>query len=1111
MRLTRASRAAVRCVIASLLAVAILAMTAPAAFAAGGVYGTLSGTVVDATTHNPISGASVSVKSPSNSYSATTDGGGHFTILGISVDTYTVTITAAGHDTVNVPGVTVFGDQINSISTVSLEPHLATIARVTSRSVSSAYQPTQTTDTYTINQQQILQSTGNPHSADENSALLSVPGVTLTNTNSSMGTQVTIRGGMAAEIGYQFDGVPFREPFLGQNSSFGLMNGLGSIQVVEGAGDATQGEIGAGVINVIPQRGSGPGSGNVFLGVGGPNYNHQLAVQYGFSTPDNRFSEFVSFNGQRYAPYNGYSFTPLNEYGTIDQSGTLATTYATQNQFMNNFFFKFGKDLNQQIQALYLNVSQTGYGGYTGCGGLVSATNTCALSYYPYDSLTQGYWIGNFAALGAPNPAANYAQLIGLGPGVPSTPTAITTPQQNFSNTTTFLKLEYDNNLSPTTYLALRYYNYTTLESSDDSYTLASYGTSLPGTYAWEQVGGQTVGMNLDILHQFGSNLTVTLNGQYNVLYPEFSAFEPQVGLFGLGGTGLLNQPGLGDWFSGGYLCGGNTLGKDYFDCAAPGAVSNTRIPIWGIGYSHDAFQEWGTGVRFQYNPTSKLRFDLGIRDEGQIRHWVNELNQFGEAPPAVGCSVNVVVCPAGDSVAITNPFDIPASSWETEPTTLQPRGSISYELSSNDSIRASYGRSVVYADAQTAGTPFEMYGLASYASIPAIPGSTCGWTSAGFGTRVWPCRSYAEQLYWQGDNVEAPDAENIPPAVYTNYDISYNHLFPSGWGMRVTGFNKLGTSLPDYFLLNPVIGIFAISNLGENKTTGAEFDLTTPQRAVGLSGFLAATYQNVLSSVPPFTTAENLVPTVPYASLQLGDLYRAGYVSPFSMRLGGLYNFKNGLSVSPQLQFNIGYPYTIGNTIAGCLALAATGICGQPSNVPQVDFGPGITGGQASLIGGNPGAAISTNYYDPANPGSITNPNIAATRGTPATSSNGGYLSHFNLEGDLTVQYKWNRNTIGVQMLNLFGNAYINSVPAVNPWYQPVATGLSGPQTNYNSCVNQIGAGIRGCYAQIPAAGTYAFTNGAYLLTNGNNTAASPTLGPLQPFSVQVYFQRAF
>jgi hypothetical protein len=320
---------------------------------------------------------------------------------------------------------------------------------------------------------------------------------------------------------------------------------------------------------------------------------------------------------------------------------------------------------------------------------------------------------------------------------------------------------------------------------------------------------------------------------------------------------------------------------------------------------------------------------------------------------------------------------------------------------------------------------------------------------------------------------------------------------------VRVTGFNKVGTNLPTFFLLNPVLGIFAVSNQGYNKTTGAEFDFTTPQRPVGLSGFMAMTYQNVLTTTPPFTTAENEVPLVNSASLALGNLYRAGYVSPFSIDIGGIENFKNGFSISPQLHFDIGYPYTNGNLIAAQLAN------GTYANIPQVDFGPGITGGNSSLVGGSPGSSISTNYYDPSNPGNALAPNIAATRGINQTAANGGYLSHVNLQGNVTFQYKTGRNVIGVQLINLFGNGYIGAVPAVNPWYQPVANGVSGPQTNVNSCINQTGAGLRGCYASIPY-DTYAFSNGAYLLTNGNYTA-TPVLGPTQPFAVQVYYQRSF
>jgi hypothetical protein len=1077
-----------RVVAAIAFAFASLTLSALPAFAAGGLYGNLNGTIVDAATKAPISGAEIVARSPSGSHTARTDAKGFFIILGLQVDSYTVTVTAAGHESVSIPGVTVFGDETDGIGTVALRTELKTIAKVSSRSVSSVFQPTQTTDSYTVNQQQMLQTTGKAVSTDENAVLLAVPGVTLTNNNSSIGSTVTIRGGAAAEVGYQYDGVPFKEPFEGDNGSSGLVNGIGSVQVVEGAGDATQGGVGSGVINLIPERGSGPGSGLLDLEMGGPNFDHQAGFSYGFSTPNDRVSEYIAYTGDRLVPYNGYNFTPLNQYGN-----ELESNYVTDDQFLNNFFYKFGKNLNQQVQVLYSNIQQQGYQTTTGAGGIYNpVTNPDAFVYYPFDQLTQAQW-----SQGLGYTPSQYARLVGLGPGVPAQNVAITTPQQNFSNQTRFLKLEYDNNLSPTTYLALRYYNWEELEYFDDQASLPAWGTNA-SVSDWIVGGGPTVGMNLDLVHQFGSQLTVTLNGQYNVLHPIQDDYEPQDQLEAIiTGTGLNNQPVAKDWLPGGYLCGGNSTHTDYFNCAAPGSVSDTRIPSWGINYNKSYFQNWGTGIRFQYDPSDRVKLDIGIREEGQNQHWFGQLGNYGQGVPPTG------IGPNGKPTPTYGPFDVTASQWNLlNPTALQPRGSISWQLGGNNALRFAYGRSAVFWNALTAGTPFYLYGLQPYLNIPAKPGSTCGWTASA----IFPCKTFAQQLYWMGDNEEAPDVNTGLPAVYDNYDLSFNHLFKGGWGMRVTPFFKEGTDLPANYLLNPVLGIFVTSNQGFNKTSGVEFGLTTPQPKLGLSGFFTATYQNVLSTTPPFTTGETTVPLENLATLSLGDLYRAGYVSPFSIRIGGLDNMKNGLTISPQLEYNVGYPYSVGNVIAACVQPTATG-CAKYENVVQVDFGQGITGGQTSLVGDNPGSSVSTNYADPSDPGTSVAPNIAATRGTPATAANGGELSHPNLMADLSVEWKVHESTFGVQVSNLFGNAWVNSVPAINPWYQPVATGVSGPQTGYNSCVSQTGT-ARGCFPTVPR-DSYAFSNGAYLLSNGNFTSG-PSFGPIQPFNILLYYQRA-
>jgi hypothetical protein len=1046
-------------------------------FAAGGQFGNLSGSVIDQTTKTPIAGAKVTVVSPSGTYHATSDSKGQFNILGMPVDTYLVTIEDQGYIASTFTGVTILGDQTQGLGLVVLSKE-RTIARVSARSQAGAFQPTQTTDTFTVDQARILQSTGKLATTNENNILLAVPGVTLTNAG-----MPTIRGGSQREIGYQYDGVSFTEPFLSNNGSNGLVSGLGSIQVVEGAGDATQGNIGAGVINVIPKRGTYPGFGFLDFEAGGPNFSHQFAFEEGLATANGAISDYIAYTGQRFAPYTGYS---QNNVNPLD--GFSGTQYEATNQFTNNFIWKFGKNQNQSLQVLYTNVNQvlTGnLGGIPNGGQPYNAeTNPNGLAYYPYDGVTQGEYYG----LTGYTPA-QYASLVGLTPGVPATNQAITQPQQNTSINTGFLKFEYDNNLNSNTFLALRYYNWSQYQGNDTSYSLAP-GSA--GITVQENVGGPTTGMSFDITHQFASNLLVTVNGKYDNQHPVWDNYQPQIGFFGLNQfTDSATQPNTCDWLSPTAAtaagCGpGSSYIYNYFTTKGEAVP---RIPIWGINYHGGFFQNYGTGLRFQYTPTSAMHIDAGVRYEGQNSHWFNELDQYGQGIPAG--------TPGG-------PYSVLPSSWNSKflnPTEWEPRIGISYQLNTTNSVRASYGRSAVFINAQTGGTPFNLYNLAPYTNIPAKPGATC--VAAISGNNV-PCTFYSQQLYWQGDNVEAPDAGGTQPATYNNFDLAFNHAFNNGWGSRITGFYKTGTNLPAFSVITVLPNgqdIFGSDNAGFNRTTGVEFDLTTPTKAVGLSGFFAATYQNVLSTTPPLSINETNVPLLSSATLALGNIYRAGYVSPVSLRLGSTYKTASGFSATPVLQMNIGYPYSAGNLIAATCD-------GKNVNIALVNFGcgsPQVSNGLYNTGGAN----LATGYYDPADPGTNFNPNIAANRGVKQTAAYGGYLSAVNLQAGLTLQYTVKASTVGIQFINLFGNAFVNSVPALNPYYQPVTTGVSGAQTSYNpNCISQANGGYgsaRGC-SNIPRE-SYAYTNGSYILGNGDFTTG-PNIAPLQPFAFQVYYQ---
>jgi hypothetical protein len=204
-------------------------------------------------------------------------------------------------------------------------------------------------------------------------------------------------------------------------------------------------------------------------------------------------------------------------------------------------------------------------------------------------------------------------------------------------------------------------------------------------------------------------------------------------------------------------------------------------------------------------------------------------------------------------------------------------------------------------------------------------------------------------------------------------------------------------------------------------------------------------------------------------------------------MRIGGSYKTHNGFRINPILQYDRGFPYNVGDKVASDGTLAN----GNFANVPQVNFGIGETA--ISGFQGTSGTSISTRYFDPAYAGNSLNPNIAATRGTPSSLNSGGVLWKPNLEANLTLEYTKDRNTVGIQILNLFGNWYNGIVPTVNPYYQPVANGVSGALTGVNPNSGP-------AFANIPK-DTYAFTNGAYVLFP---TSSSDN----RPMAIQAYYQ---
>ena len=269
-------------------------------WALAGVTGNIDGTITDSN-GAPLAGVQVQAVAPSGSRTATTDAGGHFTILSLAPDTYTVSISKDGYQSYSDAGVVVFADQTQQI-TYRMTKTLRTIAHVTSQAGSSLVKSGVGSDLYSVNSAQAaaaaaLGGGGNLNNAY--SAMASVPGVQTS--QGGMGWDFNaayVRGQNSYYTGFEYDGIPVNRAFDNYNSSTESSLGLSELQVYTGGGPASVASAGtAGFINQVIKTGTFPGFATANLGIATPQYYHQASVEIGGATPDRNFSYYVALLG----------------------------------------------------------------------------------------------------------------------------------------------------------------------------------------------------------------------------------------------------------------------------------------------------------------------------------------------------------------------------------------------------------------------------------------------------------------------------------------------------------------------------------------------------------------------------------------------------------------------------------------------------------------------------------------------------------------------------------------------------------------------------------------------------------------------------------------------
>lgn len=1034
-------------------------VSATPSYASGGVSGAIRGSVLDKETGAPVAAVSVTASSPGGDYKATTDSHGFFSLIGLPADTYAVTVSKAGYQPYQVTGVTVIGDQSIDLGKVMISRATVLGHILVRGAANSAFQPKQTQDVTTISGGRITEALGSANNANEANLVLSAPGAV-----NDINGNISVRGSLTVELGNQFDGVPFDAPFFDENGSQGVLNNLaggsgGALQLVSGAGDATQGNVGAGIINIVPGRGTYPARGDMSFSVVSPYYNHGFNFDYGFATPDNRYSNFFAAVSRRevprYAPF-GVDASAIGQFA--------GTSYTMTDDILDNFFYKFGHNLTQEAQVLVRFGDFQSLGNYGGLGGA---------QWYTSDPNYQGTWGGLFQSSG-PSSLANLEPLF---PGVPPNGGPVTQRELTAYQPMHFLKVGYKNNFNSTTFFNIYFYNWGLTQGS----TTFTTGSNQPG---YAQIGGSHVGGIAELTHQFGQNHQVSLAGKLDNSYPLWDAQDAGLNIFALflaSGAGQAPYiPMFTDWYTpadptklGQPISAANPCANGSTSPTDPGGCyiydyliahnlwngTMPRIPTMGISYHHSDFHEYGVGLRDQWTVNDRLKLDYGMRVDGANF-------SFGANPFALD--------PQGNPSDV-NPITQIGRAF-THPKFWEPRFAASYQLGNHDAIRASYGRSVLFFFAQTAGTPAAAnlkYWDPLFFQIPAkdgltgSPGPQCGsgWHGpgngytpnsgpnyAGNGTGYFfPCANYASSVFWTWDQFfDAPDLGGDGPPTYNDYDLEWTHEFThgkiAGWGMKIGGFARRGYNVEQNTLLangppNPVTGqtsasTFATQAKGIEKVAGIEAMITTPEVRQGFSGFVSANYVHELLNTPP-VAGSDVLPILQQYLFSSNLMFRSGFLSPFSGRAGLTYTAPSGLKISPQVTFNNGYPFGVGRTSIGF-------INGVLTTLPETNFGIAVP--FAGING--PGNPYNASYYvDPAYPGSYLNPNIAASRGYGEPALAGGNLSRPAAFLDVTLEAPLrNGLTVGAQIFNVFNNH--NGVPTVNNFWQPVANGVGGPQT---------------------------------------------------------------
>jgi len=828
-----------------------------------GTTGGLRGRILDRDTQKGIAGVKVTVASPSQTATSTTDANGAFVFISLIPDTYTMSVQPPGYDAATQAGITIIADQVQQ---ASLTPGrlTATIGRTASRAPSLVKSGV-TGDVYSVNAvgAEAAQTLGGAGSINQAyGAMASVPGVSLQMGQQGWNQAVYVRGGDYEDVAYELDGIPVQRASDGAPITTLTNLGQGELQVYTGGAPASADASGlSGYVNQVVRSGTAPGFADLQFGVGGAALYNKVEGEVGGASQSGNFTYYLGAlavdQGYRYGDnFNGASdplyFYPLgtnlngNFVASPGQSYSIAST--SDREVIGNFHYYIKHkhdDGRDDIQFLYANgrIFAPFYSSVNDIGGPAAVSSVIG-NTYGYGAPQPAYWQDAYVYTGAlmqplnPNDVATYSY--------PSSPQhAFQAPlpdgkRDTNDNNFAIAKLQWQRNIDDHSYLRLFAYT-----SYNNWFINGPVSNNLPyaGEIADYEVNGHTYGLNARYEYQIDVKNLITATASFQTQKSETydSSNDGQID------ENLVDAHGNCLGPTGAYVScfvpvsqgGGLNLVSQYGStpvttppyAALPGSqwIVTQNGYNAQIGLVNPYFSAASVGDEFR--PTDKLLINAGIRFEDydyklidtQVgpaeTFWFNAWNRENCYYPGSTAPVNssatldatgtYTACGAGAVPLLnTSPATANYTAW-------QPRVSATYTFTADTVVRASLGR---YA--QQPGGEYLQYNTIEQNSTTLLQ----NFLPYGFNT---PFHSTA-------------------PSYSDSYDFSLEHHFKgTDLSFKLTPFYRVTQNVEQDIPIGTQ-GVVDGLNTGTGQSKGVEFELTKGDFSKnGVSFQLAYTFTN--------------------------------------------------------------------------------------------------------------------------------------------------------------------------------------------------------------------------------------------------------------------------